>query len=275
VLESAPPVAAPAEVMDTCGTGGDGLGTFNVSTVTAFVVAGAGVPVAKQADRAVSSECGSADVTEALGIRLATSPDQAERDLAEAGLAILFAPSFHPSLARTAAVRDELEVATVLDFLWPLTNPARPSGQLVGVADPAMLPVMAGVLASRGTRAYVVRGADGLDEITLTGPTEVFEVRKGMTQRFHLLPIEVGVPVASIEQLAGGGAEANATRARQILGGEPGPAREAVLVNAAAALVVAGIADEVADGVGRAAEVIDSGKAAAVLDRLVESSNRG
>ena len=274
LLEASPPVETPGPVLDTCGTGGDGLGTFNVSTVAAFVVAASGVPVAKHADRAVSSNCGSTDVLEALGVKVATTPGQVARDLGDVGISFLDAPAFHPSLRHTAAVRDEIEVATMLDFLWPLTNPARPFAQLVGVADPTMLPVIAGALSLRGTRAYVVRGTDGLDEVATTGPTEIFEVRKGMVQQFHLLPIEVGVPVTRLELLAGGDPSRNAEIAASVLGAEPGPARDVVLINAAAALVVAAVAEEVGAGVEMAAEAIDSGRAAGVLTRLIEVSNR-
>jgi anthranilate phosphoribosyltransferase len=274
VLEASPTVEAPPATLDPCGTGGDGLGTFNVSTVSAFVLAGAGVTVAKHTDGAVSSRCGSAEVLAALGAPVARSAEEAARALGEVGLAFLDAPAMHPPLAHVAAVRDELQVATTLDFLWPLTNPARPETQLVGVADAMMMESMAGALAARGTRAWVVRGTDGMDEVTTTGPTEILEVRRSIVQRFHLLPIEVGVSVARPEQLAGGDARHNAGIASAVLQGERGPARDLVVLNTAASLVVAGTTDEVPEAVPVAEESIDSGRAGQALTRLIGSAQR-
>jgi len=230
--------------------------------------------VAKQGNRARSSRCGSADLVEALGVRLILEPDSVTRCLEQCGIAFMFTPRFHPSLSHTAIPRREMGVPTVFDYLAPLTNPARPAAQLVGVSDQQMLPVIAGVLAERGTKGYVARGTDGIDEITTTGPTEIFEVNAGTYLRYHVLPIEIGVAVARPEDLAGGDAATNAGIARAVLSGEKGPGRDIVCVNAAAALSAAGLADDIQDGLQRAAESIDSGKAAAVLDRWVEVSNR-
>lgn len=274
VLERAPQVKTPGPVVDTSGTGGDGAGTINVSTIAAFVAAGGGAMVAKLANRAVSSECGSADVLEALGVKVALDPEGVTRCLEECGIGFMFAPLFHPALEHAAAARKEMGVPTVFDFLGPLTNPARPAAQLVGVTDERLVPVIAGVLAARRTKGYAVRGTDGTDEITTTGPTEVYEVNAGTFFQYHVLPIELGVPVARPEELAGGDPESNARVARAVLSGERGPARDIVCVNAGAALSAAGLTEDIQNGLQLAAESIDSGKAARVLDRVIEVSNR-
>jgi anthranilate phosphoribosyltransferase len=274
LLDRAAHVDVPGPVLDTSGTGGDGAGTINISTLAAIVAAGAGATVAKQGDGAVASRCGAVDLLEALGVRTALPPEAVARCLAEAGIAFLSPLVFHPSLAHVAAIRAEMGVPTVFDLLGPLTNPARPTAQVVGVADRRELPVVAGVLAERGTRAYVVRGTDGLDELTITGPTEVYDVDHGAAMQLHLLPIEVGVTVGRLEQLAGGDPATNADITRRILGGEKGPARDVVALNAAAALFVSGLATDLHEGLQRAGESIDSGRAAAVLSRWVEVSNR-
>jgi anthranilate phosphoribosyltransferase len=275
MLAFANPVAAPAPVIDTCGTGGDRSGTFNISTTAAIVVAGAGVPVAKHGNRAASSHCGSADLLEALGVRIDLGPDGVERCLAEAGIAFMFAPVFHPSMGHAAPVRRELRVPTVFNFLGPLTNPARPFAQVVGVSDPRMLPLMAEVLARRGTRAKVFRGADGLDELTTTGPSTVYEVTGGDVRETALDPAELGLPAASPDDLKGGDAEASAAIARGVLAGEQGPRRDVVLLNAAAALEVAGRAGSMPDGLAVAARSIDSGAAGATLERWAAASRTG
>ncbi|MGH2555506.1 MAG: anthranilate phosphoribosyltransferase [Actinomycetota bacterium] len=274
VLELAPKVETPAPVVDTSGTGDDRSGTFNVSTMAAIVVAGGGAVVAKQGDRAVSSRCGSADFLEAIGVKIALDSDGVTRCLAECGIGFMFMPAFHPALEHAAAARNEIGIPTVFDFLGPLTNPARPGAQVVGVWDQRMLSVVAGVLSDRKSRGYVVRGTDGLDEITTTGPTEVYEVNAGTHFQYHVLPIELGVPVARPDDLAGGDPETNVRVAKAVLSGAEGPARDIVCVNAAAALSAAGLADDIEDGLQRAAESIDSGKAAGVLERWIEVSNR-
>lgn len=273
MLALAPHVETPGPVVDTCGTGGDRAGTINVSTIAAVVVAGAGTVVAKHGNRAASSRCGSADLLEALGVNVALDPDGVSRCLRECGIGFMFAPVFHPAMAHAAVPRREMGVPTFFNFLGPLTNPALPAGQVVGVADARMLPVVAGVLAARGTRAYVVRGGDGLDELTTTGPSTVLETRDGELREHTLDPAALGLRRARPEDLAGGDAAANAEVARAVLGGAAGPARDIVLLNAAAALTVAGAAADPAEGLTVAAAAIDDGRARAVLDRWVTVSN--
>jgi anthranilate phosphoribosyltransferase len=275
MLAFANPVEPSVPVVDIVGTGGDRSGTFNISTVAAIVTAGAGVPVAKHGNRAASSHCGSADVLEALGVKIDLDASGVERCIADAGIGFLFAPLYHPAMAHAAPVRRELRVPTVFNFLGPLTNPARPFAQAVGCSDPRMLPLMAEVLARRGTRAKLFRGDDGLDELTTTGPSVVFEVRDGQVRETHVDPATLGLAHATVEDLGGGDPAASAAIARAILGGEPGPRRDVVILNAAAALEVAGRAASLADGLRVAAEAIDSGAAAATLERWVGVSQNG
>jgi anthranilate phosphoribosyltransferase len=274
MLELAPVVDTPGPVVDTCGTGGDRAGTINVSTIAAIVAAGAGAVVAKHGNRAASSRCGSADLLEALGVRVGLEPPGVERCLTEAGIGFMFAPVFHAAMAHAAVPRRELGIPTVFNFLGPLTNPARPGSQVVGVADARMQPVLAGVLAGRGTRAFVVRGGDGIDEITTTGPTQVIETEGGETSAFDLDPAALGLAQALPGDLLGGDPSTNAGVARAVLAGQRGPARDIVVLNAAAALTVAGISAGLPEGLAAAAESIDSGRAAAALDTWVEVSNR-
>jgi len=272
MLEFATPVYPPAPVVDVVGTGGDRSGTFNISTVSAIVVAGAGVPVAKHGNRAASSHCGSADVLEALGVRIDLDAAGVERCLAEAGIAFLFAPAFHPSMAHAGPVRRELRVPTVFNFLGPLCNPARPFAQAVGVSDARMLPLMAEVLARRGVRAKLFRGQDGLDELTTTGISVVLDVRDGEVRGSHVDPEDLGLSRSSVKDLKGGDAEQAAGIARAVLEGERGPRRDVVLLNAGAALEVADAASSMAEGMTLAARSIDEGAAAAVLERWVAVS---
>ena len=209
-LGFANPVVAATPVVDTCGTGGDRSGTFNISTIAAIVVAGAGVPVAKHGNRAASSHCGSADLLEALGVKIDLDAAGVQRCLAEAGIGFMFAPVFHPAARHAGPVRGELRVPTVFNFLGPLTNPARPFAQVVGVSDERMLPLMAEVLARRGVRAKVFRGEDGLDELTTTGISTVFDVRDGDVREGHLDPARFGLPRATIDDLRGGDATESA-----------------------------------------------------------------
>jgi len=274
VLELATPVSAPGPVLDTCGTGGDRSGTFNISTISAIVVAGAGVPVAKHGNRAATSHCGSADLLEALGVKIDQDAEGVERCLADAGIGFMFAPVFHPAFRYAAPVRGELRVPTSLNFLGPLTNPARPTAQVVGISDARMLPLMAEVLARRGTRAKLFRGEDGLDELTTTGPSVVLDVRDGQVVQSRLDPTEHGIAPASREDLRGGDAPEGARGARAVLGGEPGPKRDVVLLNAGAALEVAGAAADLDEGIALAATSIDEGKAAATLERWIALSQR-
>ena len=275
MLEFANPVTPPAPVVDTCGTGGDRSGTFNISTIAAIVVAGAGVPVAKHGNRAASSHCGSADLLEALGVAIDLDGIGVERCLAGAGIGFMFAPMFHPAMGHAGPVRRELRVPTVFNFLGPLTNPARPRAQVVGVSDARMLPLMAEVLARRGVRAKLFRGQDGLDELTTTAISSVYDVRDGEVRETHLDPQELGLARASAADLVGGDAREAALIARSVLAGERGPRRDVVLLNAGAALEVAGAASSILEGMDRAARSIDEGAAAAALERWVAVSRNG
>src|ERR671912_1870225 len=263
-------------VFDTCGTGGDRAHTFNVSTVAALVVAACGVRVAKHGNRSVSSRCGSADVFEALGVNIAADPLTVERCLERAGIAFFFAPTFHPSMRHAAQARRDLGVRTAFNLLGPLTNPAGATRQLVGVPRPELTELVARSLAMLGSeRAWVVHGADGLDEISTTGYTKVSECRGGAVNTFYVHPSDVGLGKSSPESLRGGDAAENADIARRILGGERGAARDIVLLNAGVSLLIAEQVADVPAGVQRSAEAIDSGAAAAVLERLVAVSNSG
>ncbi|HKX33974.1 MAG TPA: anthranilate phosphoribosyltransferase, partial [Actinomycetota bacterium] len=238
-------------------------------------VAGAGVPVAKHGNRAASSVCGSADLLEALGVRIDLDATGVERCLAEVGIAFIFAPVFHPAMAHAGPVRRELRVPTVFNFLGPLTNPARPFAQVVGVSDERMLPLLAQVLARRGTRARLFRALDGLDELTTTGPSLVFDVQEGELHESMLDPADLGLARSEVGDLRGGDPEASAAIALEILHGETGPRRDVVLLNAAAALEVSGRASSIDEGLAMAASSIDSGAALDVLARWVSSSGTG
>lgn len=269
-------VASPVEVdlggeplLDTCGTGGDGLCTFNISTIAAFVAAGAGVRVAKHGNRSISSACGSADVLERLGVEIAQQPEQAARAIREVGIGFLFAPAYHPAMKHAQPARLELKMRTVFNLLGPLTNPAGATAQLVGASSEQAAELLAEALAALGlARGFVVHGTDGLDEITTTGPTIVFEIQPGRAERKRVSPEDFGVPAAVGEDLKGGDAGRNAEIARSVLGGAPGPRRDIVLVNAAAALVAAGKAQDFPQGMRLAARSIDSGAALGKLERL-------
>jgi anthranilate phosphoribosyltransferase len=258
--------------VDTCGTGGDGAGTFNISTVASLVVAACGVPVAKHGNRSASGSCGSADVLEALGLRIDPPAATVARSLAEVGWAFLFAPSFHAATRHAAGPRKELGVRTVFNLLGPLTNPALPEAQVVGVPRPELTGFMARCLQRLGVRrAWVVHGG-GLDELSPCGPTTVASFDDLGPRCFVLNPAEAGIGTCSPEALRGGDPPANAAILRGVLAGERGPRRDAVLLNAAAALVVAGRAERVSDGVAQAAEAVDSGRAANLLSRAAEVS---
>jgi anthranilate phosphoribosyltransferase len=268
--------AAPGDCVDLCGTGGDNAGTFNISSAAALVVAACGVPVAKHGNRSVSSRCGSADVFEALGVTVTAAPAVVESCLREAGIAFLFAPTFHPSMRSVAEVRRDLGVRTAFNLLGPLTNPVKPRWQLVGVPRPELTELIARALGLLGCeRAWVVHGADGLDEISTTGYTKISEARAGAVHTFYIHPSEVGIAKASPAALTGGDAATNARIVREVLGSTPGPARDVVLLNAAAALFIAGRVGGLRDGVQRAAEAIDSGAAARVLESMVTCSRPG
>jgi anthranilate phosphoribosyltransferase len=261
-------------VFDTCGTGGDGAGTFNVSTVAALVLAACGVRVAKHGNRSASSRCGSADLFEALGVNVAAPPVVVERCLEQAGIGFLFAPTFHPSMRHAAPTRRELGVRTAFNLLGPLTNPAGAKRQLVGVPRPELTELVARSLAQLGAeRAWVVHGADGLDEISTTGYTKVSECRDGSVNTFYLHPGDVGLPKAAPEALKGGSPADNAAIAVSVLRGDMGPARDIVLLNAGASLLISDRARTIPEGIAMAADAIDSGRAQEVLQRLAILSN--
>ncbi len=264
-------------LVDTCGTGGDRAHTVNISTMAAIVVAGAGARVVKHGNRAASSACGSADLLEELGVVIDLAPPLVAQCAEEAGIAFCFAPRFHPAMRHAAAPRRELGVATVFNFLGPLANPATPGHQAVGVADRRMAAVMAAVLADRGVSALVFRGDDGLDELTTGDTSRVWLVRDAQVSEAQVHPSDVGLPVSRADDLRGGDARHNANVARQLLAGESGPVRDAVLLNAAAALVSLeldgrALRDQLRDGIDRAAEAIDSGAAANALHKWVKTS---
>ena len=259
-------------VFDTCATGGDGAHTFNVSTAAALVVAGCGVPVAKHGNRAASSRCGSADVFEALGVNLSAPPSQVVASVKRANLGFFFAPAWHPSMRHAAATRKALGVRTAFNLLGPLTNPARPARQLVGVSRPEHTELLSRALGRLGSeRVWVVHGANGLDELSTTGYTKVSEYRDGAVKTFYVHPADVGLPLASVADLSGGSAAENAALLERLLAGEPGPRRDVVLLNAGAGLLVAGRASTLEDGLAQAREAIDQGSAAAVLTRVREA----
>jgi anthranilate phosphoribosyltransferase len=264
---------ADSSLVDTSGTGGDASGTFNISTATALVTAGAGVRVAKHGNRSISSKCGSADVVEALGVNIQLSPQDAARCLREVGICFLYAPNLHPAMKQVQGVRRELRMRTMFNLLGPLTNPARASGQVVGVYSLDLVEKLAEALSMLGLhRALVVHGLDGLDEITITGVTRIAEARAGSVRSYEVEPEEFGMKRAPLQEISGGDATENAGIIRAVLEGEKSPRRDVVLLNAAAALVAAGKADHLADAIPQAAKSIDSGAAAKKLEALVRFS---
>ena len=269
-------VEAPADAIDIVGTGGDGAGTYNVSTCSAFVVAGCGVPVAKHGNRALSSKSGSADVLTALDVNIELAPAAISACIREAGVGFMFAPAHHAAMRHVGPVRVELGTRTIFNLLGPLSNPAGVRRQLVGVYDAGWVEPIAEALASLGTQAaWVVHGAGGLDEVSNVGPTKVAALKDGTVTTFTVTPEEVGLRPVPIEAIKGGDGAANAAALRAVLDGAPSAYRDIVLMNAGAALVVAGRADDLADGVAMAAAAIDSGAARDRLARLVAVSNRG
>jgi anthranilate phosphoribosyltransferase len=262
-------VDAGEDVIDIVGTGGDGAGTFNISTVAAIVLAGAGARVAKHGNRAISGKVGSADVLEALGVRIAMTPEEAAGAVREIGLGFLFAPHLHPAVKNVQAVRRALKMRTVFNLLGPLANPARAHTQLIGAPSPDLARTLAEALAELGTRhSYVVHGLDGLDEISTTGPTDVYEVWTGRLEKHVWTPADFGVPRASLESLSGGDASDNARITVEILRGARNARRDIVLVNSAAGLMAAGLAADPHTAMLKASESIDSGRALAVLETL-------
>ncbi len=273
--EHAVAVQAPAgEVFDTCGTGGDRSGTFNISSAAAIVVAACGVPVAKHGNRSVSSQCGSADVFEALGVNVAASPATVERTLRETGIAFFFARTFHPSMRHAAQVRSDLGIRTAFNLLGPLTNPAGATRQLVGVPRPELTELLARALMLLGSkRAWVVHGADGIDEVSTTGYTKVSECRDGAVNTFYVHPSDFGIAKGDPAALKGGDSRENAAIIREVLAGTRGPRRDVVLLNAGVALFVSGgRVDTIKEGIAAAAAAIDSGAAQERLQQMVDSS---
>jgi anthranilate phosphoribosyltransferase len=257
-------------LVDTCGTGGDASGTFNISTATAFVVAGAGVRVAKHGNRSVTSKCGSADVMEALGVNIGLSVAKVAECLEQVGIAFLFAPAMHSAMKHVQTARRELHLRTVFNLLGPLTNPARATCQVVGVYSADLVEKLAEALSMLGLhRALVVHGSDGLDEITITGPTRVGELRDGQVHTYEIAPEEFGLQRAKLDDISGGDAARNAALIREVLSGKKSARRDVVLLNASAALVAAGRADHLRDALPIAAKAIDSGAALAKLNALV------
>jgi anthranilate phosphoribosyltransferase len=267
------PVSTNGLVVDTCGTGGDGSHTFNISTAAAFVAAGAGLKVAKHGNRAMSSQCGSADVLEALAVKIDLNAEQVQKCLKEVGIGFMFAPVFHPAMKYAAAPRREIGIRTVFNILGPLTNPANAKAQVLGVGDGSVIEKLALVLQCLGCQhALLVHGEDGLDEITITGKTHIFELKNDRIERYVISPEDLDLPVASSDSIKGGDIKANADLLRNILAGALGPQRDVVLMNAAAALVVGNKAKTLRQGVAIAKEVIDNGNASAKLDQLIEFS---
>jgi anthranilate phosphoribosyltransferase len=262
-------------IVDTCGTGGDGTNTFNVSTTTAFVVAGCGLRVAKHGNRSVSSQCGSADVIETLGVKLDVPSKVVEECLSQVGIGFLFAPALHGAMKYAIEPRKEIGIRSIFNILGPLTNPARANVQVLGVYDKKLTAVLAAVLNRLGSRsAFVVYGEDSLDEISITGRTFVSELKNGEVSTYTVEPEDFGLPRASMEEVKGGDAQENAQIVLSVLSGEPGAKRDIVLLNAAAALVAAGRAVDFNEGIKQAAEAIDSGKALKKLEALKELTNR-
>jgi anthranilate phosphoribosyltransferase len=279
MFDVAEPLHVDELLVDTCGTGGDGKGTANISTMAAFVVAGAGVKVCKHGGRAASSSAGSADVLEALGVVIDLGPNGVSNCIKQAGIGFCFAPRFHPAMRHAAPVRKELGIPTIFNYLGPLANPARLSHQVIGVNNPDMADKMIRVLAANGCeRAMVVHGFDGLDEITTTTRTRIWELSTTAegdkkVSSYELDTYDIGIPHNKLEDLRGGDVQTNARLLRSVLRGEQGPLRDIVVVNAAAALVVVGVAKDLVEGVALAEESIDSGKAERTLERLVAVSN--
>jgi anthranilate phosphoribosyltransferase len=260
-------------LVDTCGTGGDATGTFNVSTATAFVVAGAGIPVAKHGNRSVSSLCGSADVVEALGVRLDLTPERVGKCVDEVGIGFCYAPLLHKAMKFVMLARREIRIRTVFNILGPLTNPARAAAQVIGVYDGALTEVMANVLKELGAvRAFVVHGEDGLDELSTTGVSRVAELRDGWMRSYTVQPEDFGLPRATLADLQGGSAADNAEIIRRVLAGDRGPRRDIVLLNAGAAITAGGKASDIREGIAMAQQSIDSGAARERLERLIAYS---
>lgn len=275
-IESGVNTAAGDVLVDTCGTGGDGSGTFNVSTTTAFVVAGAGIPVAKHGNRSVSSNCGSADVLEALGVKLDISPEKIGNCIQEIGIGFLFAPALHGAMKHAIGPRKEMGVRTIFNILGPLTNPASANVQVLGVFNGDLTEPMAHVLKKLGSkRALVVHGEGNLDELTVTGKTKITELNDGEISTYSISPEQLGLNLATLEELAGGSSAAeSASLLLAVLGGEMGAKRDMVLLNSGAALMAAGLCEDLQSGISKAAEIIDSRAALTKFEQLVTLTNQ-
>ena len=261
-------------LVDTCGTGGDGTGTFNISTAAAFVVAGCGVSVAKHGNKSVSSKCGSADVLSALGINIEVSPERVEKCIEEVGMGFMFAPMFHPAMKHALTARKEIGIRTVFNMLGPLTNPANAQSQLIGVFNSELLIVFAEVLKNLNVKHALIVHGNGLDEITVCGKTQVCELKNGIISQYEINPSDFGFEISSMKELKGGSAEENAEIILEILNGSEGPKRDIVLINSAAALLTTGIVNNLKDGIKMSEESIDSGKALQVLENLIKFTNQ-
>tara|TARA_B100000686_G_scaffold181460_1_gene188449 strand:- start:1272 stop:2291 length:1020 start_codon:yes stop_codon:yes gene_type:complete len=267
-------VQSENDLIDTCGTGGDGFGTFNISTAAAFVAAGAGQKIAKHGNRAMSSKSGSADVLEALGVNIQLHPEQISKCIEETGFGFMFAQSFHPSMKYAAGPRREMGIRTVFNLLGPLTNPAGAARQVIGVADPSIGELMAKVLGRLGSeKALVVHGDDGLDEITISTSSTVWELERGHVKKYQIRPQDFGLSVSSLDQIKADNAIESATLIRTVLAGEKSAARDIVLLNAGASLFVSGMSDEFDECISIGADAIDSGKAMKSLDDHIQLSN--
>jgi len=269
------PLRNPAELCDTCGTGGDGHGTFNISTLAALAAAAAGVRIAKHGNRAATSRCGSADVLAALGVNIDAPPARVGQSIDELGFGFCFAPTFHPAMKTVAPIRKTLGIRTIFNLVGPLANPAPLAAQIVGVSQPALLRPMAEALRELGVgHALVVHGLDGLDEVTLTTDTQGLEVRHRAIAPLRIWPEALGLPRAPLEALQGGDPERNAAIAREVLAGPPSPRRSVVALNAACAIYVAGRAHSIAEGMAKAEAALESGRAKRLLEQVVELTNR-
>jgi anthranilate phosphoribosyltransferase len=272
--ESAIPVKPNRnQLVDTCGTGGDGSGTFNISTTVAFLAAGAGLAVAKHGNRSVSSRCGSADLLQALGVNLELTPEQVAKCIDEVGIGFLFAPKLHPAMKYALAPRQEIGLRTIFNILGPLSNPAQAKRQLLGVYHSDLTELMAEVLLALGAEhAFVVHGADALDELSVTGQNKISRLHNGHIETYYLDPQDLGLPRAKLSDLAGGSVEDNAAITKALLAGKDGPKRDVILLNAAAVLIAGGKASSFSEGLKLAAEAIDNGSAQRKLHQLVEFS---
>ncbi len=276
IYEEAVRIEVDRELLDTCGTGGDGMGTFNISTLAALVAAAAGIPIAKHGNKAMTSQVGSADILEALGVNIMLSPEQARRMLDEVGITFLFAPHYHPILKEVAPLRREMGVATIFNFLGPLLNPCHLSYQVMGIADHSMQESIALTMSKlERKRALVVHADNGMDEISPSGRTRVFDIEPGAMKSYDIDPLKLGFDSISLESIVGGDISVNTRIAREVLEGNSGPFRDTVVLNAAAAIMTAGQAADMAEGKQTAEEMIDSGKARAVLMRMIQYSRDG